>query len=139
MKVVLRHVGKMQFTATTESGHNIAMDASSDIGGENAGARPMETVLVGLGGCSAIDVILILKKSRQEISDCRLEIEATRGDEVPAVFRHIHLHYIVSGDQLDKKKVRRAVSLSVEKYCSVTRMLEETAEISYSVDLQPVS
>ena len=136
MKVTLKHVENMQFRATTDSGHNITLDASPDHGGENAGARPMETVLVGLGGCSAIDVMLILKKSRQQVTDCQIDIEAERADAVPAVFSKIHVSFIVTGDNLDAKKVNRAVALSMEKYCSVTRMLEKTADITFDARIQ---
>ena len=136
MKVTLKHVENMQFKASTESGHDITLDASPDHGGENAGARPMETVLVGLGGCSAIDVMLILKKSRQQVTDCEIEIQAERADAIPAVFSKIHVSFILTGDNLDSKKVNRAVALSMEKYCSVTRMLEKTADMTFDARIQ---
>ncbi len=127
MKVQINLNDGVHFTATTESGHELAMDGSADIGGHDKGARPMEVVLSGLGGCSAIDVMTILKKSRQQVSKCEIEITAERADTIPRVFTKIHLFYRVGGKNLESKKVARAVSLSMEKYCSVTRMLEKTA------------
>ena len=135
MKVTLSQQSGINFIATTESGHSISLDGSPDHGGNNAGARPMETVLAGLGGCTAIDVMLILEKSRQPVDHCDIEIEAERADAVPAVFSKIHLHYRFQGAELNEKKIARAVSLSTEKYCSVTRMLEKTAEITHSYEL----
>ncbi len=111
------------------------MDGSAEVGGQNLGARPMEVVLAGLGGCSAIDVMSILKKSRQHASHCEIEITANRADTLPAVFTRIHLLYRISGQQLDQKKVQRAISLSMDKYCSVTRMLEKTAAMSFGVEI----
>ena len=130
MQVKLARVNGVNFVATTDSGHKIEMDGSEADGGSDLGARPMEVVLSGLGGCSAIDVMLILQKSRQSVSNCEIEISAERADTIPKVFTRIHIHYIVSGDNLDPKKVGHAVNLSMEKYCSVTRMLESTAEIT---------
>ncbi len=95
----------------------------------------MEVVLSGLGGCSAIDVMLILQKSRQSVRHCEIEIDAQRAETIPNVFTHIHLHYRLTGDQLDPKKIARAIDLSKEKYCSVTKMLENTAEISSSFEI----
>lgn len=135
MKVILNKAKGVNFIASTESGHEINMDGSDTIGGENKGARPMETVLAGLGGCSAMDVMSILKKSRQEVTDCQIEIDAERADAIPAVFIRIHMHYRIHGSGLDQRKVDRAISLSMEKYCSVTRMLEKTAEITSSFEI----
>lgn len=131
MNTSLKKIGPIAFEAKTESGHTVVMDGSPDHGGTNLGSRPMEMVLMGLGGCSGIDVSLILQKSRQQVSDCTIDIEAQRADAVPAVFTDIHLHYTVTGKQLDPKKVSRAVSLSMEKYCSVTRMLESSVNITH--------
>ncbi len=135
MKVTLKHFGTMNFEATTDSGHRIALSGAPEIGGEHHGPRPMEMVLVGLGGCSGIDVMLILKKGRQRVSTCEIEINAERADTVPAVFTQIHLRYVFSGDNLDHKKVARAVALSMEKYCSVTRMLSCTATITHDFEI----
>ncbi len=111
------------------------MDGAAEVGGRNQGARPMEVVLAGLGGCSAIDVMLILNKSRQEVSNCEIVITAERADTLPKVFTKIHLFYRVSGKQLDSRKVERAISLSMEKYCSVTKMLEKTAAMSFASEI----
>ena len=135
MKVTLSRQSGVNFIATTDSGHRISVDGSPDAGGTDAGARPMEMVLVGLGGCSAIDVMLILGKSRQPLDHCEIEIDAERADAVPAVFSRIHLTYRFYGAALNEKKIARAVSLSTEKYCSVSRMLQKTAEVTHSYEL----
>ena len=135
MKATLNKIGKIAFEGEADSGHRMIMDGSPDNGGENLGTRPMEMVLLGLGGCSGIDVSLILEKSRQQVTDCRIELEGARADDIPAVFTDIHLRYIVSGENLDEKKVARAVSLSMEKYCSVTRMLAPTVNITHSFEI----
>lgn len=119
----------------TESGHSILMDGAPDIGGKNLGPRPMELILLGLGGCSTIDVILILQKSRQEITDCVVEIEGTRASEDPKVFTDIHLHFIVTGKNLKSQQVERAISLSAEKYCSASIMLKSTANITHDFEI----
>lgn len=135
MKVQVNQNEGIHFIAETESGHEIAMDGAAEIGGQDKGARPMEVVLAGLGGCSAIDVMMILNKSRQSVSNCEIEITAERAEAVPKVFTKIHLFYRVSGNQLDNNKVERAISLSMEKYCSVTKMLENTAVMSFSFEI----
>jgi len=135
MKISLEKVGSVAFEAHTGSGQTLVMDGSPGDGGQDLGLRPMETVLCGLGGCSGIDVALILQKSRQQIDNCEIDIEAKRADSVPAVFTDIHLHYRVTGSELDPKKVGRAVSLSMEKYCSVTRMLESTVNITHDFEI----
>ncbi|WP_423907748.1 OsmC family protein [Candidatus Spongiihabitans sp.] len=135
MKIQVNQNNGVNFTALTESGHEIAMDGAAEVGGRNKGARPMEVVLAGLGGCSAIDVMLILNKSRQDVSNCEIVITAERADTLPKVFTKIHLFYRVSGKQLDRKKVARAISLSMEKYCSVTKMLEKTAAMSFAFEI----
>lgn len=123
MHATIQWHDKVHFTATTDSGHSIALDGPPDAGGENRGARPMELVLMGLGGCSSFDVVNILTKQRQHIVDCLTEIDAERAAEVPQVFTRIHLHFKVRGRELDPKKVARAVSLSADKYCSASIML----------------
>ena len=125
----------MSFVGESGSGHSIVLDGAEQHGGRNLGIRPMETVLIGLGSCSAFDVVLMLKKGRQQVTDCEVEIEAERADSVPAVFTRIHLAYKISGKELSEKKVQRAVSLSVEKYCSVSKMLEQSVEISHSTQI----
>ncbi len=135
MKVRLKQFGALNFEARADSGHRVVMAASPEVGGEGAGPRPMEMVLMGLGGCSGIDVALILRKSRQRVRDFEIDIEAERADAVPAVFTRIHVHYRFRGENLDPGKVARAVALSMEKYCSVTRMLERAATITHDFEI----
>jgi putative redox protein len=133
MNIELTRVGApFHFRAANQQGKTMDMDASPAIGGTDQGLRPMETVLAALGGCSAIDIVELLRKQRQELTDIRISIQAERAtDQVPAVFTHIHLHYALEGPELAEDKVRRAVDLSVKKLCSVAKMLEKTAEITY--------
>ncbi|TFH75174.1 OsmC family protein [Gammaproteobacteria bacterium LSUCC0112] len=123
MKATVRWVDGAMFVGESGSGHAVVMDGPESSGGRNMGLRPMEMVLIGTGGCSSFDVVSILKKSRQDISDCVAEVQATRADATPAVFETIHLHFKVSGKGLSEKQVERAVSLSAEKYCSASIML----------------
>jgi putative redox protein len=133
MKVELRRVNNaFHFEAVGAAGVPVHIDGSPDIGGVDAGARPMEMILMGLGGCSAIDIVLILQKQRQLIEDMSISIEAERvPNEIPSVFKTIHLHYTFKGD-LNIEKVTRAIELSMEKYCSVTAILNKTAVITHS-------
>ena len=119
----------------TESGHRVVMDRSPDVGGQNLGSRPMEMLLLGLGGCTMIDVVLILRKARQAFTDIRVEINAERASEVPKVFTRIHLHFVVAGKQLDSRRVDRAISLSAQKYCSATKMLDSVAQITHDFEI----
>ncbi len=135
MQVRIKWIEPMTFMAETGSGHIVIMDGPPEHGGQNLAARPMEMILVGLGGCSAFDVVKILKKSRQLIEDCQVAIEAERADEIPAVFTKIHLHYLIGGRDLNTKQVQRAIDLSVEKYCSVIKMLRPNVNISYDHEL----
>lgn len=135
METVVRWAGGAAFIGQTGSGHSIVMDGAPEGGGRNLGARPMEMLLVGMGGCTAYDVIGILRKSRQSVSDCRVEIKATRADDHPKVFTAIHTHFVVSGADLDEKTVARAISLSAEKYCSASLMLAKTATISHDYEI----
>jgi|TARA_B110000503_G_scaffold16725_1_gene23878 putative redox protein len=123
MKAKITWDGKVKFIAESESGHRVLMDGPPDYGGENAGPRPMEMMLMGMGGCSAFDVVHILQKSHQNVATCVAEITAVRAKETPAVFTKIHLHFLVSGDNLKESTVRNAVKLSAEKYCSASVML----------------
>ena len=125
----------MTFVGESESGHSVVMDGAAESGGRNLGIRPMEMMLLGMGGCTAFDVVSILKKSRQPIVDCEVELEAQRAEEIPKVFTRIHAHFIVSGKGLDSKKVKKAVELSADKYCSASRMLEKTAEITHDFEI----
>ena len=121
------------FLGESGSGHSVVMDGAPDQGGRNIGARPMEMILLGLGGCASFDVMTMLQKGRQQVSDCRVEISAQRVDAVPAVFSSIHLEFVLSGSNLKESQVKRAVELSAEKYCSASIMLEAAGvEISHS-------
>ncbi len=123
MKGTVRWMSGRAFVGESGSGHAVVMDGPSDAGGRNIGVRPMEMLLLGVGGCSAYDVISILEKSRQKVSDCRVELNAERADAIPAVFTRIHLHFVISGIDLNPRQVARAVQLSAEKYCSASIML----------------
>lgn len=136
IKVQIKNINDFHFEGTDANGKTVNMDAPvNGIGGEN-GIRPMQMLLMGLGGCSGIDVVSILKKQKQEFSDFSINIEAEREkDKEPALFTKIHAHFIFTGD-LDPTKVERAVDLSITKYCSVARTLEKTAEITYSFEIK---
>lgn len=129
----------LTMVAETASGHAVLMDGPPDIGGQNLGPRPMEMVLVGLGGCTTVDVLMILEKARQQVTDCRVEVSAERAETVPKIYTKIHVHYVVSGKDLDPKKVERAVKLSAEKYCSVSKMLEQAAEVTHDFEIVEVA
>ncbi len=137
MKARVKWVEEATFMGEAGSGHAIVMDGPPDHGGRNLGARPMEMLLLGMGGCTAFDVMLILNKSRQPVTDCEVELSAERADSEPKVFTRIHVHFIVSGRGLDEKKVARAVSLSAEKYCSASIMLGRAGvEISHDYEIR---
>ncbi|MDT8363905.1 MAG: OsmC family protein [Nitrosomonas sp.] len=125
----------VSFLGETDSGHAVLMDGAPEAGGQNLGPRPMEMLLLGLGGCTAFDVVLILRKSRQMITDCQIEIEAQRASTDPKVFTRIHLHFIVTGEELNPQQVERAISLSAEKYCSASMMLKETVDITHDYEI----
>jgi len=135
MKATINWVDGVSFVAESESGHAVVIDGPLDAGGRNIGMRPMEMVLLGMGGCTAFDVVSILQKARQPISDCRVELTAERADEIPKVFTRIHVHFIVSGKGLKEAQVERAVKLSAEKYCSASIMLGKTAEITHDFEI----
>jgi putative redox protein len=136
MKAKVKWIDDVSFVVETGSGHALLADGAAEAGGRNLGPRPMELVLAGTAACTAFDVVWILKKARQPISDCVVEAEAERAAEDPKVFTRIHLKYRVSGDGLNAAQVERAVKLSKEKYCSATLMLAKTAEISFEVLLE---
>lgn len=139
MQVEIKWDGDAKFVGSSGSGHTVVMDGPPDHGGQNQGPRPMEMLLLGLGGCSSFDVINILKRSRQDVSDCVTRIEAERADEVPAVFTRIHLHFVVSGRNLKESTVKRAVEMSAEKYCSASIMLERGGvDISHDYEIVEV-
>ncbi len=135
MKAQVKWQGAAKFEGLTETGHSITMDGAQEYGGQNQGARPMELLLIGMGGCSAFDVVLILKKSRQDIVDCVVEIDSERADSEPKVFTKIHAHFKVSGRGLSEKHVDRAVQLSAEKYCSASIMLGKSAEMTHDFEI----
>ena len=123
MQTTVKWTDGAQFVGEASSGHSVIMDGPPDAGGRNTGVRPMEMLLLGLGGCSTYDVVSILQKSRQQVTDCRAEIKAERANEIPAVFTKIHIHFVVSGRALKESQVKRAVDLSADKYCSASIML----------------
>jgi len=135
MKAIIELQQNVNFKATSGSGHTISMDGPPEFGGENLGARPMETMLIGMGGCASFDVIHILRKRRLSVDSCVAELEAERADTEPKVFTKIHLHFKVAGKDLTEKAVAKAVQLSAEKYCSASIMLGKTAEISHSFEI----
>jgi putative redox protein len=123
----------------TGSGHAIIMDGAPSHGGRNLGARPMEMLLLGLGGCTAIDIVNILKKGRQNLVDCEIEIQAERAETEPQVFTKIHLHYIVTGYGIKEAQVKRAIDLSADKYCSASNMLNKVAQLTYDYEIREVA
>jgi len=123
------------FVGESGSGHALVIDGPPDGGGRNLGMRPMELLLLGMGSCSAYDVVHILKKSRQAVTDCVAELSAERADAVPKVFTKIHVHFIVSGNGLSEQSVKRAVELSADKYCSASIMLAQAAAISHDYEI----
>ena len=136
MKASVKWVDGAMFLAESGSGHSVVMDGPEDAGGRNMGIRPMEMLLLGVGGCSSFDVVNILRKGRQQVTACRTELDAQRADAVPAVFEKIHLHFVVSGKGLDTEKVRRAVELSADKYCSASIMLRKAGvEITHDFEI----
>lgn len=136
MKAQIKWVDGAMFLGESGSGHTLVMDGPPDAGGRNMGVRPMETVLIGLGGCASYDVVSILKKSRQDIRDVHTELEAERADSEPKVFTRIHIRFVVSGKNLKEAHVKRAVELSAEKYCSASIMLTRGGvEISHDYQI----
>jgi putative redox protein len=138
MECTIRWTGSdagMSFVAESGSGHAVVMDGATDAGGRNLGPRPMEMVLAGTGGCTAFDIVLILKRGRHAISGCEVRLTAERADADPKVFTHIHFHYRVKGRQLKPEAVARAIELSKEKYCSASIMIGKTAEITHDFEI----
>jgi putative redox protein len=136
MKARIQLAEGMTFVAESGSGHAVVVDAAPDVGGRDLGPRPMELVLMGTGACSAIDVVHILRKARQPITDCVVELDSERAAEDPKVFTRIHLHYVVTGRGLSTTQVERAIKLSKDKYCSATIMLAKTAEITFDFEVR---
>lgn len=138
MEVRIKWVEGMMFLGESESGHAVVLDGPPELGGKNMGVRPMEMLLLGMGGCSSIDVMQILQKGRQNITDCVAEISAERVDTIPKVFSKIHLHFIVTGKDLKESVVARAIKLSAEKYCSASIMLEKSVDITHDFEIVEV-
>ena len=131
MKATIKWLDGVSFEGVSESGHSVIMDGAPESGGENLGMRPMEMLLLGLGGCTSYDVVTILKKSRQGVKDCSAEITAERAENIPKVFTKIHIHFILEGNNLDVSVVERAINLSATKYCSASIMLEKSVIITH--------
>jgi len=139
VKARIKWIEGVAFLGETESGHAVVMDGAPDAGGRNLGPRPMETVLIGTGACSAFDVIHILKKGREPVTDCVVEIHAERAPTDPKVFTSIHFHFIVTGNGLNAAKVERAIKLSADVYCSATAMLAKTAQVTHDFEILPIA
>lgn len=135
MKSRVKWVENVCFMAESESGHAMIMDGSPDIGGRNMGPRPMEMLLMGAGGCTSVDVVMIMKKSRQDVTGCEVEVSAERATEHPKVFTKIHMHFTVRGRNLKADVVERAIKLSAEKYCSASIILGKTAEMTHDYEI----
>nr|VFK61965.1 MAG: putative redox protein [Candidatus Kentron sp. TUN] len=135
MKARVKWVEQATFLGESGSRHTIVMDGAPEVGGRNIGVRPMEAILIGLGGCTAFDVVSILRKARQPIDDCVVDIKAERAENPPKVFTRIHIHYRVIGHGISERRVERAIALSTEKYCSATIMLGKAAEITHDYEI----
>ena len=131
MKARVKWIENVTFLAESGSGHGLILDGAPETGGRNLGPRPMEMLLLGLGGCTAFDVIHILRRGREQVTDCVVEVEAERAETDPKVFTSIHIHYVVTGRGLAESKVERAIALSAEKYCSASVILGKTAKITH--------
>lgn len=136
MKVRIKWIEDVAFVGESESGHALVMDGAPEGGGRNIGPRPMETVLIGTGGCTAYDVMHILRKARAPVSDCVVEIDAERAADDPKVFTRIHFHFVVTGTGLRPQQIERAIHLSAEKYCSASIMLAKTAAITHDFEIR---
>jgi len=135
MKARVKWVEEVTFLGEAASGHAVVMDGPPESGGRNLGIRPMEMLLLGMGGCTAFDVVMILKKARQAVTDCVVEMEAERAATDPRVFTRIHVHFVVTGSGLSDKQVARAVELSAEKYCSASIMLSKSVDITHGYEI----
>ena len=131
MKTQIKWMQDVSFKGKSESGHEVILDGPEELGGEGLGMRPMEMMLIGMGGCTSFDVVTILKRSRQQITGCIAEIEAVRADAIPKIFTSIHIHFLIKGIDLQKKAVERAVELSANKYCSASIMLGKSVKITH--------
>jgi putative redox protein len=136
MHVRIKWVEGVAFVGESETGHAVVLDGAPENGGRNIGMRPMEMLLIGMGACTSFDVVTILKKARQPIVDCVAEIDATRADEIPKVFTKIHVHFVITGDNLNETQVERAVKLSAEKYCSASIMFAQSVVITHGFEIR---
>lgn len=136
MQARVKWVENVCFMGESDSGHTIVMDGAPEAGGRNLGMRPMELLLIGMGGCTQFDVVTILKKARQPVTDCVAEIRAERAEGIPKVFTRIHVHFVVTGRGLAPAQVERAIKLSAEKYCSASLMLGKVAEITHDFEIR---
>ncbi len=135
MQVKVKWDNGVCFSGQSESNHSVKMDGPSDAGGLDRGMRPMELILIGMGGCTSFDVVTILKKSRQDVTDCKAEISAERSENIPKVFTKIHIHFILEGKALDASVVERTINLSATKYCSASIMLEKSVVITHDFEI----
>jgi putative redox protein len=135
MKARVKWIENVCFMGESETGHAVVLDGASEAGGRNLGMRPMEMLLISMGACSSFDVVTILKKARQPVTDCVAELQAERADEVPKVFTKIHVRFVVTGKGLNQVQVERAVKLSAEKYCSASIMLGKAAEVTHDFEI----
>ena len=135
MNISVNWVDGMLMVGKSHSGHSITMDGPPEIGGDNLGVRPMEMLLLGVAGCTMIDVVTTLKKMRQELTHCETKVNAERADDHPKVFTDIHIQFLIKGNALDSKKVEKAITLSAEKYCSASIMLGKTASITHDFEI----
>lgn len=135
MRARVKWVQDVMFVGESGSGHAVVMDGAPEAGGRNLGIRPMEMLLLGLAGCSGFDVVLILKRGRQKVTDCVVSVDADRAATDPKVFTHIRMHYAVTGQGLDRAKVERAVELSEQKYCSASAIIGKSAQISHTLEI----
>lgn len=139
MKARIKWIENVCFMGESETGHAVVLDGAPDAGGRNLGMRPMEMLLIGMGACTSFDVVTILKKARQPVTDCVAEIDAARADEIPKVFIKIHVHFVITGKGLNPTQVERAVKLSAEKYCSASIMLGKSAEVTHDFEIVEVA
>lgn len=136
MKVNIKWIDGVSFVGESETGHAVVLDGAPENGGRNIGMRPMEMLLIGMGACTSFDVVTILKKARQPVTDCVAEVHADRADEIPKVFTKIHVHFVVTGIGLNETQVERAIKLSAEKYCSASIMLGKVCEITHDFEIR---
>ena len=136
MKARVKWIEGVAMLGESGSGHGVVMDGAPELGGRNLGVRPMEMLLIGMGGCTEFDVLLILRKARQRVTDCVVELDAERAPSDPKVFTRIHAHFILTGHGLDPRQVERAIELSAKKYCSASIMLGATAVVSHDFEIR---